>query len=40
MLECEICCELLSLLNMADMVFSYAEGYGMSSAESIWHVGM
>ena len=26
MLECELCCELLSLLNMADMVVVYAEG--------------
>ena len=35
-LECQLCCELLLLLNMADIVFFlYAEGCGMSSAECL-----
>ena len=32
MLECKLCCEILLLLNMADIVI-YVEGCGVSSAE-------
>ena len=33
MLECELCCKLLLLLNMVHMVVLYVEGCGVSSAE-------
>ena len=35
MLECELCCELLLLLNMAPMVVLHAKDYGVSSAECL-----
>ena len=36
--EFKLCCEILLLMNVADVIVFYVEGYGVSSAEYLVHL--